>query len=227
MVQKRSKRYRACAEGVDTKIPHSIDDAVKVLKGGKAAKFDETFEIAIKLNIDPTQADQLIRGAYSLPNGTGKKLRVIAFAEGDAAEAAREAGAVEVGGEELVKKITDGWFDFDVAIAHPATMRFVGRLGRVLGPKGMMPSPKSGTVTPNVAQAVAEFSGGKIEFRNDKFGNIHVPVGRMSFEDDKLVENISAFVEYIKAMRPLSIKGTFMTKTTLTTTMGLGLVLDL
>ena len=225
MAMKRSKRYRASAEGLDLEASRPLDEAVKILQDGKRAKFDETVDLALKLGIDPKQADQLVRGAFSLPHGTGKTLRVIAFADGDVAEAARQAGAVKVGGEDLVKEIEGGWMDFDVAIAHPSTMRYVGRLGRVLGPKGLMPSPKSGTVTPNVAQAVREFSGGKIEFRNDSFGNVHVPVGKLSFDAGKLVENAQAFIDHIKAHRPNAVKGVFLEKAVLSSTMGVGLIL--
>ena len=181
--------------------------------------------MSIKLDIDPRQADQLVRGSFSLPKGTGKTLRVICFAEGEMAEKALEAGAIEAGGEELAKKVQGGWLDFDVAVAHPGTMRFVGRLGKTLGPKGLMPSPKSGTVTPDVVTAVKEFKGGKIEFRNDSFGNIHVPVGKLDFTKEDLIENISAMIGHIKNARPQAVKGIYMKTVFLSTTMGPGLAL--
>jgi large subunit ribosomal protein L1 len=219
----RSKRYRAAVEGLDLEKSYHVAEAVDILKGRSKVKFDESFELAIKLNIDPKQADQMVRGTFSLPKGTGKKLRVIAFAEGQAAEDARGAGAAEAGGEELVKKIEGGWTDFDVAIAHPAMMRVVSKLGRVLGPQGKMPSPKSGTVTPDVAKAVKEFMGGKIEYRNDQYGNVHVLVGKASFTATDLAENVKAMLDHIQAVRPQAVKGTYLTKAVLTTTMGPGL----
>ncbi len=219
----RSKRYEKAVEGVDLSKTFSVEEAVQLLKERSKVKFDESVELAIKLNIDPKQADQLVRGTFSLPKGTGKKVKVIAFAEGQAAEEAKAAGAAEVGGEELAKKIEGGWTDFDVAIAHPAMMRFVGKLGKVLGPQGKMPSPKSGTVTPDVAKAVKEFMGGKIEFRNDQFGNVHALVGKVSFSAEDLTINASALLEHVKAVRPAAVKGIYMAKAVLSTTMGPGL----
>jgi large subunit ribosomal protein L1 len=204
---------------------HTVREAVDLLKKMDAAKFDETVEVAIKLGIDPKKADQLIRGSFALPNGLGKEKRVIAFVDGPAAEECRKAGAVEVGTEELAKKIEGGWMDFDVAVAHPAAMRFVGKLGRVLGPQGKMPSPKSGTVTDNVAQAVKEFKGGKIEYRTDPAGNVQAPVGKKSFPPEKLAENIEAFLEHIKASRPSSAKGHFVQKACVSATMSPGILL--
>ena len=180
----------------------------------------------MKLGIDVRQSDQQLRGSYSLPKGIGKSLRVIVFAQGDKADEAREAGAIEVGDEDLVKKIEDGWMDFDVAIASPDMMRFVGKLGRTLGPKGLMPSPKSGTVTNDVAQAVSEFAAGKIEYRTDNTGNVHVPVGKKSFEAGDLVQNISAFIDHIKASKPTGTKGRFIEKAVVSTTMSPGLRLE-
>ncbi|MCC8180181.1 MAG: 50S ribosomal protein L1, partial [Planctomycetes bacterium] len=192
MARKHSKRYRQAAEGHDRNKHYSVPEAVALVKEKATAKFDETVDLAIKLNIDAKQADQLVRGSLSLPHGIGKSMRVVAFAEGEMAQAAKDAGAVEVGGQDLVDKITGGWMEFDVAVAHPSMMRFVGKLGKVLGPKGLMPSPKSGTVTDKVAEAVAEFAAGKLEFRNDKEGNVHMVVGKVSFDADKLVDNIQA-----------------------------------
>jgi large subunit ribosomal protein L1 len=179
------------------------------------------------LNIDSKQAEQLVRGSVSLPKGTGQSKRVICFVDGALAKDALAAGAVEAGGEELAKKVNEGWLDFDVAVAHPATMRYVGRLGKVLGPKGLMPSPKSGTVTPDVVKAVAEFQAGKIEYRNDSFGNIHASVGKLSFSKEDLAANIKAFVEHIVAVRPQSVKGNFLHKISVTSTMGPGLAISI
>ncbi len=217
-----SKRRREVSEGYSRLEVHTAEEAVKLLKAGANAKFDETVDLAIKLNIDTKQADQLVRGSFSLPNGTGKSVRVIAFAEGDMAEKAKANGAVEVGGADLVEKIMKGWMEFDIAICHPSMMRFVGKLGKVLGPKGLMPSPKSGTVTDKVETAVSEFCAGKIEFRNDKEGNVHLVVGKASFEDSKLVENVKAAIAHIKSLRPAAVKGDFVTGVTVSSTMGLG-----
>jgi large subunit ribosomal protein L1 len=219
-----SRRYREIAAKVDINKTYSVPEAVAFLKSApKKCKFDESVDLAIKLDIDTKQADQLVRGSFSLPKGTGKTMRVICFADGALAEAARAAGAIEAGGEELAKKVDGGWLDFDVAVAHPATMRYVGRLGKVLGPKGLMPSPKSGTVTPDVAKAVTEFKAGKIEFRNDTFGNVHVAVGKLSFSNADLEANVRAMIEHIQAIRPQTVKGLYMRKVTLTSTMGPGL----
>jgi large subunit ribosomal protein L1 len=222
-VYKPSRRYRELAAKVTPDKSYSINDAVTILKSGsKKAKFDESVDLAIKLDIDTKQADQLVRGSFSLPKGTGKTLRVVCFAEGAMAEAAKKAGAVEAGGEDLAKRVEAGWLDFDVAIAHPATMRYVGRLGKVLGPKGLMPSPKSGTVTTDVAKAVQEFAAGKIEFRNDSFGNIHVTVGKLSFKPEDLEANIRAMIEHVVALRPSTVKGNYFRKASITSTMGPG-----
>ncbi|MCX7934812.1 MAG: 50S ribosomal protein L1 [Planctomycetota bacterium] len=220
MPKVRSKRYRAATEGVMRTGAVSIPDAVKAVKASATAKFDETIDLAIKLNIDTKQADQLVRGSLSLPYGIGKTMRVIAFCEGEEAERARQNGAVAVGGADLVEKILGGWMEFDVAVAHPAMMRFIGKLGKVLGPKGLMPSPKSGTVTEKVAEAVREFAAGKIEFRNDKEGNIHIPVGKRSFEDEKLIANIRAAIQHILSVRPATVKGDYIQSVFLASTMG-------
>jgi len=217
---KRSRRIRDSLAVADLKAEYDLAEALKILRSFKAAKFDETVEVAMKLNINPKHADQNIRGSVSLPNGLGSTKRVIAFVpEGESAAEAKEAGAVEVGGEELVKKIQDGWFDFDVAIAHPQMMRLVGKLGRVLGPKGLMPSPKSGTVTDKIGQAVRDFAAGKVEFRSDSTGNIHAPVGKISFEDEALIRNIEAFVGHIRSLRPSSVKGQYVKRIAVSTTM--------
>jgi len=220
---KPSRRYREVAAKVTPDQSYSLPEAITILKSGtKKTKFDESVDLAIKLDIDTKQADQLVRGSFSLPKGTGKTLRVICFAEGAIAEAARKAGAAEAGGEDLAKRVEAGWLDFDVAIAHPATMRYVGRLGKVLGPKGLMPSPKSGTVTTDVAKAVQEFAAGKIEFRNDSFGNIHVSVGKLSFKPEDLEANVKAMIDHVIALRPATVKGNYFRKASLTSTMGPG-----
>ncbi|MGE4619450.1 MAG: 50S ribosomal protein L1 [Planctomycetota bacterium] len=214
-----SKRHTANNSSSSDQAPMGVTEAVKVLKGFQAAKFDETVEIAVRLGIDPRQGTQNIRGAFSLPHGIGKSVRVIAFVDGPAAEEATAAGAIEVGGAELAEKIEGGWFDFDVAIAHPSTMRFVGKLGKVLGPQGKMPTPKSGTVTADVPGAVADFVAGKIEFRNDAGGIVHAPVGRRSFEETQLSENISAFIGHLEKLKPNSTKGIYMKKVHIKSTM--------
>lgn len=218
-MRRRSKRYRGDLERRTTSEPVSIAEGVGILKKFQGTKFDETVEVAIRTGIDPRQSNQAIRGSYSLPHGIGKSVRVIAFAEGDDAKAALDSGAIEAGGEELAKKIEGGWLDFDVAIAHPSMMRFVGKLGRILGPQGKMPAPKSGTVTTDVATTVAEFVAGKIEFRNDSSGIVHAPMGKRSFPDTKLVENIEAFVQHINTIKPAAAKGMFMRSLHLKSTM--------
>lgn len=219
---KHSKRHRASSEKIEKGKLYEIPEAVELLKTLEPTKFDQTVEVCMKLGIDPKQSDQTIRGALSLPNGTGKKVRVVAFCTGDDIDAARQAGAIEVGAEELVKKVEDGWMDFDVAIASPALMGKVGKLGRTLGPKGLMPSPKAGTVTKEVAKTVSEFVAGKVEFRNDAGGNIHVPVGKLSFAPEDLVANISALIKHIETTRPAATKGIFIEKVALSTSMGPG-----
>ncbi len=217
-MQRRSKRYREDQKKVPSK-PVPLDEAIKTLKQFSSTKFDQTVDLVCHLGIDARQADQMIRGSLSLPKGIGSTKRVIAFCpEGDV-EAAKAAGAIEAGGEELVEKVQKGWMDFDVAIAHPAMMSKVGKLGRILGPQGKMPSPKSGTVTPNVAEAVREYAAGKIEFRNDKGGNVHAVVGKMSFPDEDLKENIVAFVGHIRRLKPAAAKGQYLKKVCLSGTM--------
>jgi len=216
---KVSRRHANNGTKRTSREPLPIPEAIEVLKKFDPVKFDETVEVAIRLGIDPRQTAQAVRGAFSLPHGTGKKLRVIAFCEGEDASSALEAGAIEAGGEELAKKVEGGWLDFDVAIAHPSMMRFVGKLGRVLGPQGKMPSPKSGTVTTDVATAVREFVAGKIEFRNDAGAIVHAPVGRRSFTNEQLSENVSAFIEHVKTLKPTGVKGLFIRKAYIKSTM--------
>ncbi len=222
MARKHSKRFKKLLENHDRMKAFSIPDAVAQVKAKATAKFDETIDLAIKLKIDSKQADQLVRGSLSLPHGIGKSMRVVAFAEGEVAQAAKAAGAIEVGGQDLVDKINAGWMDFDVAVAHPGMMRFVGKLGKVLGPKGLMPSPKSGTVTDKVVDAVREFAAGKIEFRNDKEGNVHMVVGKASFDPQKLADNVQAAIQHIKSIRPQAVRGDYITGIFLASTMSPG-----
>lgn len=221
------KRHRADAAKIEAGKAYGLEDAIKLLKSFSKAKFDETIRLDVKLGVDPRKQDQNLRGAISLPNGTGKQARVICFAEGAAADAARAAGAVEVGSAELVKRIEDGWTDFDVAIATPDQMRIVGRLGKVLGPQGKMPAPKAGTVTADPATAVREFSAGKIEYRTDAGGNIHVVVGKRSFSDAKLSENISFMLGHIRSIKPGSVKGIYLQSATVSATMSPGVPLTI
>lgn len=214
----KSKRYKKDAQKTGEQAV-SVSEAVDRIKLFEAAKFDQTIECVLLLGIDPKQADQLIRGSLSLPHGVGKQKRVIAFCDESQVEAAKKAGAIEVGVDDLVKKITDGWADFDVAVASPKVMGKVGKLGRILGPQGKMPSPKNGTVTDDVPTAVSEFAAGKIEFKNDPGGNVHAVVGKQSFDKKKLVENIDAFVNHIKKMKPTSAKGTYIKKACISATM--------
>jgi len=212
------KRYRDDVAKVP-EGPVTVPEAVEVLKQFNQAKFDQTVELVVWLGIDPKQADQQIRGAISLPHGIGKSKRVVAFCDPEQAEAALAAGAAEAGSDELIRKIQDGWTDFDVAVAPPAMMRSVSRLGRILGPVGKMPSPKAGTVVEDIPKAVREYSGGKFEFRNDDGGNVHGPVGKLSFEDSRLVENVEAFLERVRAMKPSGSKGAYIKKACLSATM--------
>ena len=221
-----SRRFKENVEKLDRTQVYGLVDAMKALKGLRPAKFDETVEVVARLGVDPKKSDQMVRGAVSLPHGLGKDVRVIVFAEGDAAEAAKEAGAMEVGGEELAERITGGWTDFDIVVAHPAMMRVVGKLGRVLGPQGKMPSPKSGTVTPDVATAAKEFQAGKVEFRVDSGGNVHVPVGKLSFSAEQLEQNARTFLDFITSLRPPSAKGTYMRNISVSSSMGPGLKVD-
>ena len=219
---KTSKRFRAAVERVDRTRLYEPKEALDLLKSLPAPKFDETVDVVVRLGIDPRKTDQLVRGAVSLPKGLGKSVTVVVFAEGDKADAAREAGADEVGSADLAEKIQGGWMDFDVVIASPDMMKHVGKLGKVLGPQGKMPSPKSGTVTPDVAKAVTEFKAGKVEFRTDSGGNVHAPVGKRSFSVDDLSENLSAFLDHLNGLRPSAVKGSFLRKISVSTSMGPG-----
>jgi len=221
-MRKRSKRYEEAAKKIDRTKLYPAREALGLLKGLPAPKFDESIDVVVRLGIDPKKTDQLVRGAVSLPKGLGKSVKVVVFAEGEKAEAARKAGADEVGSDELAKRILDGWTEFDIVIASPDMMKHVGKLGKVLGPQGKMPSPKSGTVTPEVANAVREFKAGKVEFRTDAGGNVHAVVGKRSFSVDDLEQNLSAFLAHLSGMRPASVKGNFLRKVSISTTMGPG-----
>jgi large subunit ribosomal protein L1 len=214
----RSKRYKKESQQV-AKEPVSLAEAVEKVKSFKSVKFDQSVECVVHLGIDPKKSDQLVRGSISLPHGIGKQKKVIAFCEGSDVEEAKKTGAVEAGCDELIEKISGGWLDFDVAVASPKVMGKVSKLGRVLGPQGKMPSPKKGTVTEDVATTVAEFAAGKVEFKNDAGGNVHVIVGRQSFEAEKLVGNIEAFVSHIKKVKPATAKGTYIRKVCISATM--------
>jgi large subunit ribosomal protein L1 len=206
---KRSKRIKALSEQVP-EGPVALEEAVVTIKKFGNTRFDQSVEVAMRLGVDSKQADQIVRGSIVLPHGIGRSLRVIVFAKGDKIDEATEAGADEVGGDELAKKIKDGWTDFDVCIASPDMMGLVGPLGRILGPRGLMPSPRAGTVTPEVARVVKEYKAGKVEFRNDSGGNVHAVVGKLSFDEPKLVENIQAFISHVTGMKPLAIKGQYI-----------------
>lgn len=218
-----SRRYRANRDKVDRLKKYPLPEALEILKGLTSAKFDETVELSVKLGIDPRQSDQQVRGSIALPNGTGRSVKVLVFAEGEAAEAAKAAGADFVGSNDLADKIQGGWLDFDIALATPDMMRVVGRLGRVLGPQGKMPSPKSGTVTPNVGPAVKEFKAGRIEVRSDDGGNVHSGVGRLSFTVAALVENVEAYLHALQRMKPSTSRGIFIQKVVVSSTMGPGI----
>jgi large subunit ribosomal protein L1 len=222
-MRKRSKRYKADAAKVDRNKKYEPVEAVKVLKSFTPTKADQSIEIAVKLTIDPKKSEQSIRGSVSLPKGIGKARRVIVFADGAEAQLAKDNGADEVGMDDLAAKITGGWLDFDVAIAMPRTMRVISKLGKVLGPKGLMPSPKNGTVTDDVKTAVREFKAGKIEYRNDAAGNVQAAVGKLSFSEEDLRANVEAFIDHIKSVRPATVKGAFIQGVSISPTMGPGI----
>ena len=222
----RSKTYRAAAETFDQDELYAPLAAIKIAKGGSKKKFDETVDVVMRLGVDPRKADQMVRGTVNLPHGTGKTARVLVFANAEKAEAAREAGAEFVGGDELIEKVAGGWLDFDAVVATPDMMGKVGRLGRVLGPRGLMPNPKTGTVTPDPAKAVSDIKGGKIEFRVDRHANLHFIIGKASFDDTQLVENYSAAIDEIQRLKPSAAKGRYVKKASFTTTMGPGIPVD-
>lgn len=224
---KLGKRLKKATETIDRNAFYKLDEAVKLVKENATAKFDETIEIAINLGVDPKHADQMVRGVVTLPNGTGKTLRVAVFAKGDKVKEAEDAGADIVGAEDLAEKINKGEMDFDRCIATPDMMALVGRLGKVLGPRGLMPNPKLGTVTPNVAEAVKAAKGGQIEYRVEKMGIVHAGVGKASFSTEALAENVKTLVDTINKAKPSGVKGTFFKRISLSSTMGPGLKIDI
>jgi len=223
---KRSKSYRAAVEKIDADALYAPLQAVRLAKETSTTKYDATIEIAMRLGVDPRKADQMVRGTVNLPHGTGKTARVLVFATGERAEQARAAGADIVGDDALIDEVTKGRLDFDAVVATPDLMGKVGRLGRVLGPRGLMPNPKTGTVTPDVAKAVADIKGGKIEFRVDRNANLHFIIGKVSFDDTQLVENYAAAIDEVLRLKPSAAKGRYVRKVTMSTTMGPGIQLD-
>jgi large subunit ribosomal protein L1 len=223
---KRSKAYAAVAEKVEADKLYSPTEALDFAKANTTAKFDETVDVAMRLGVDPRKADQMVRGTVNLPNGTGKTARVIAFATGDRAEAARNAGADEVGADDLIEKVAGGYLDFDAVVATPDLMGKVGRLGRILGPRGLMPNPKTGTVTVDVGKAVSDIKGGKIEFRVDRHANLHFIIGKASFSTAQLAQNYFAALDEVLRLKPSASKGRYLRKITMSTTMGPGIPVD-
>ncbi|MEV2275967.1 50S ribosomal protein L1 [Nocardiopsis sp. NPDC049922] len=223
---KRSKNHRKASELVNRDKLYSPAEAVKLAKETSTTKFDATVEVALRLGVDPRKADQMVRGTVNLPNGTGKTARVLVFATGERAEQARAAGADHVGDDDLVQEVQNGFLDFDAVVATPDLMGKVGRLGRVLGPRGLMPNPKTGTVTPDVAKAVTDIKGGKIEFRVDRHGNLHFIIGKASFDDAKLLENFQAAIDEVNRLKPSAAKGRYIKKAVVTTSMGPSIPLD-
>jgi large subunit ribosomal protein L1 len=222
----QGKKYRDALKRFDRERLHTPPEAVDIIGSLAKANFDETVELVVRLGVDPRKADQIVRGTVALPSGTGKDVRVAVFAAGEAATAAREAGANIVGSDDLAEQIQGGMLDFDVTIATPDLMPVVGRLGRVLGPRGLMPNPKSGTVTPDVAKAVADFKGGKVEYRTDRYGNVHVPIGKVSFTAAALLDNFRAVIDELNRAKPASAKGRYVRRVTLSSTMGPGVKVD-
>ncbi len=223
---KRSKRYRELIAKIDKNKEYSLEEAVKLLKEVATAKFDETVEIAMRLGVDPRHADQMVRGTVVLPHGTGKKVRVLVFAKGEKVQEALDAGADYAGLDEYIEQINKGWLDFDVAVATPDVMSKVGRLGRILGARGLMPNPKSGTVTMDVANAVKEIKAGKIDFRVDKTGIVHSGVAKVSFDEEKIIDNVKTFVNAVIRLKPASAKGTYLKSIALSSTMSPGIFID-
>ncbi len=221
------KKYRAAAEKIDDTRTYAPQEGVRLVKENAFAKFDESVELHIRTGVDPRHADQVVRGSVALPAGTGKTLRVVAFAQGDKARDAEAAGADVVGADDLVQRIQGGWIDFDVAVATPDMMGMVGRLGKVLGPRGLMPNPRSGTVTPDIDRAIKEIKSGRVEFRVDKTGVIHVAIGKVSFAEDNILQNLSALVDAVVRAKPSGAKGQYIRSITVASTMGPGVKLDL
>ncbi len=223
---KRGRRYLAASEKVESEREYPLEDALSIVKETSKTKFDETVEVAVRLNVDPRHADQMVRGAVALPHGTGKETKVLVLTRGEMQKDAQEAGADYVGADEYIEQIEQGWFEFDVVIATPDIMRDVGKLGRVLGPRGLMPNPKSGTVTFDVGPAVREVKSGRIEYRTDRNGNLHGPVGKVSFTVQQLKENASAFIDAVMRAKPASAKGQYIKRLTISSTMGPGVSVD-
>ncbi|AYD89294.1 50S ribosomal protein L1 [Actinomyces lilanjuaniae] len=226
MTRKRSKAYRAAAEKIQSGVLYTPAEAVHLAKATTVTRFDATVEVAFRLGVDPRKADQMVRGTVSLPHGTGKTARVVVFAQGDRAQQALDAGADEVGGDDLIEKVSGGYTDFDAAVATPDLMGKVGRLGRVLGPRGLMPNPRTGTVTMDVAKAVTDIKGGRIEFRVDRAANLHFVIGKTQFTEEQLLENFAAALEEVQRLKPSASKGRYILKVAMTTTMGPGIPLD-
>ncbi|QQB65227.1 50S ribosomal protein L1 [Kytococcus sedentarius] len=226
-MMKRSKNYRAAAEKIEAGKAYAPAEAIALAQEISTTTWDSTVDVSLRLGIDPRKADQMVRGTVNLPNGTGKTARVLVFANAEKAEAAREAGADHVGSDELIEKVAGGWLDFDAVVATPDLMGKVGRLGKVLGPRGLMPNPKTGTVTMDVAKAVNDIKGGKIEFRNDKHANVHFIIGKSSFPTEQLVENFDAAMDEIMRLKPSASKGRYITRAVLSTTMGPGIPLEI
>ncbi|MGH3096381.1 MAG: 50S ribosomal protein L1 [Streptosporangiales bacterium] len=222
----RSKEYRSSASNIDFDQTYAPADAIKLVKQGARSAFDETVEVAVRLGVDPRKADQMVRGTVNLPHGTGKTARVLALAGGQKADEATEAGADYVGSDDLIARIQDGWLDFDAVVATPDMMGKVGRLGRVLGPRGLMPNPKTGTVTMDIAKAIGDIKGGKIEFRVDRHGNLHFIVGKASFGEEQLVDNYTAAMDEVVRLKPSTSKGRYIKKITVSSTMGPGVPVD-
>ena len=222
----KAKQYRDNSQKFDRNHLHSDADALAIIKSLGTKKFDESVDVVVRLGVDPRKADQMIRGTVALPSGTGKDVRIAVFAQGEAATAAREAGAEHVGGEELAAEVQGGMTDFDVAIATPDMMPTVGKLGRVLGPRGLMPNPKTGTVTPDVVKAIGEFKGGTVEYRTDRFANVHVPIGKASFSEEALLTNLRALTAELQRAKPAAAKGKYVRKIVVSTTMGPGVHID-
>ena len=223
---KKGKRYRAVAEKVDRSKKYALREALELAKACASAKFDETVELAVRLGVNPTKADQMVRGAVTLPKGTGKTRKIAVFAKGEKIKEAEAAGADYVGGDDLAQKIQGGWLDFDVAVATPDMMGVVGKLGKILGPRGLMPNPKSGTVTFDIDRTIKEIQAGKVEFRVDKAGVVHAPIGKASFSVSDLLENASALIEHIQKLKPATAKGTYIKSIAVSTTMGPGIRVD-
>lgn len=226
-MRKASKKYVEASKKVEKNNAYSIDEAIRLVKETSITKFDGTVEVAIKLNVDPKKADQQLRGSLVLPNGTGKSKKILVIAKGEVAKAAKEAGADFVGDTDMIEKIQkENWFDYDVIIATPEMMPELGKIGRILGPKGLMPNPKTGTVTPNPVKTIEDIKKGMVEFRTDSYGNIHTIVGKVSFDESKLVENLTYIINTISKLKPASVKGKFITNISVASTMGPGIKLD-